>query len=262
MMRFAPLASLAVGHDYHGAGAAPVGLIPDVATERLAARPDLRLRLARGRAEVFAAEERAGLAGVAAGGALAFTFRLFPADPRLVAVTAGLAEARDGVAVLDLAEPAVRVVGEGDLRPLVPDGLVTDADARLRPLAVVRIAADPGAENQRYAVRFGAVERFWTYHVIGGAPEAAFRVRDRAGAVGFRALGERVMANGARARSFRSEVPIPASARPATRFELVAEGPFGPRSVVETLPCPRPGPGGLDLEDGATGAVSEIYVNL
>lgn len=262
MIRFAPLAGLTVRHDYHGPGAAPIDLVPDMATKALAARPDLRLRIARGRAEVFAPEDRPGLVGLAAGGALAFTFRLFPVDPQLMTVTEAVADARDAIAVLDLAEPSEHVVGDGDLRPLRPDDLVSGADARLRPLSVVRLAADPNGPERHYTVRFQAVARFWTYHVIGGGPEAAFRVRDRAGEVGFRTLGERLMANGARARSFRSEVAIPASARPMMRFELVSEGPFGPRSIVETLPCPRPGPGGIDSEDAATGPASDIYVNL
>lgn len=263
MMRFAPFASLTLGHDYCGPGPAPVDLIPDAATERLAARPDLRLRLARGRAELFAAEDRRGLAAVADGGALALTFRAYAADPRLVAVTAVLAEAGDAVAVVELAAgEAERRLVAADLRAVASGGPLTEADLRLRPMAVVRLSVDPEARDQRHDLRFGTVARFWTYHVIGGAAEAAYRVQDRAGAVGFRPLGARVLSNGARAQSFRSEVPIAERARPAVRFELLADGPFGPRSVVETLPCPRPGPGGIDIEGGAPVAAADIYVNL
>ena len=44
MIRFAPLIRLDVRHDYHGDAPPPLVLEPDAATERLAARPDLRLR--------------------------------------------------------------------------------------------------------------------------------------------------------------------------------------------------------------------------
>jgi hypothetical protein len=269
MMRFAPLLALEIAHDYHGPGPAPLDFIPDVATERLAARPDLRLRLSRGRAEVFAAEDRDALAALAGGEGLRFTFRIYPADPRLAAVTAAVsaavppARAAEAIAIVEIDGPGtVRAIGEDDLRPLEPGVVVTARDALVRPLAIVRVRVDPAARDVRHALRFEAAERFWTYHVIGGAPGARFQVRDRDGAVAFRALGARVMANGASAQSFRSDVPIAASARPARRFQLLAEGPYGPRSVVETLPAPRPGPGGIDRDEGAARAVSEIYVNL
>jgi hypothetical protein len=133
------------------------------------------------------------------------------------------------------------------------------ADVARPPLAILRLSPDPEARDAAYAVRFGAVERFWTYHVIGGSSEAEYGIRDRDGALTFDPLGPREMANGARARSFRSSAPIAERARPAGRFQLVSEGAFGPRVIMAVLPCPRPGPGILDPGGNAA---SEVFVNL
>ena len=86
-------------------------------------------------------------------------------------------------------------------------------------------------------------------------------MRDRTQALRFEPLGPRIMSNGAPAQSFRSSAPIPAHARPTGRFELISEGPFGPRVVVPVLPCPRPGPGAVD-PGGGERPVAEIFVNL
>jgi hypothetical protein len=263
---FAPLVRLEVRHDYHGDAPAPIALVPDAATARLAARPDLRLRLADGAAELFAAEPRDALALLAEAGALALTVRLYARDPDLLAVTEPLAP--DRIAVLAPGPSSGSrlhpgdTVGEADLRPLAADGLITAADLARPPLAIARITVDPAAEDVRHTVRFAATRRFWTYHVIGGAAGTSFAVRDPAGAVEFQSLGPRRMSNGAAAQSFRSTAPITAAARPAARFELLSEGPFGPRTVLPVLPCPRPGPGAIDRSDGTPRAVSEIYVNL
>ena len=120
---------------------------------------------------------------------------------------------------------------------------MTAADLARPPLAVVRITVDPQAHDAAYHVRFAAVARFWTYHVIGGAADASYGIRDRANALGFQALGPRTLSNGARAQSFRSSEPIAERARPPARFELVSEGPFGPRVVHAGASLPPPGSG-------------------
>jgi hypothetical protein len=268
MMRFAPLMRLTLRHDYHGAALPPIALHPDAATTALVARPDLRLRRGPGFAELLAAEDREALALVAGEAGLVLTLRLVPQAPALLAATAVLGVARDRIAVLDPGKRpsgplhAGETVDEGDLRPLPAVDPVTGADRLCRPLAILRLTLDPDATDLAYTVRFGAVARHWTYHVTGGPPDAVFTIRDRTGVVAFEPLGDRRLANGARARSFRSSEPIAESARPAARFALMAEGPFGPRSVIEALPGPRPGPGGLESDGGAPRAVSDIYVNL
>lgn len=256
MMRFAPLLRLDVRHAYHGDGPAPVALEPDAATWRLGTRPDLRTRLGAGVAEVFAAEDRSGLAE----DGLVLTFRLRPRDPAIAAVTAGIAGARGRLAVVELREGAAEVtVAEGDLQPLVAGEVITPADVARPPLAIARVVAGPEARDLGFVLRFGALARVWTYHVIGGAAEAAYGIRDRESALTFEALGPRTMSNGARAQSFRSSAPIAERARPTGRFELVSEGPFGPRVVMANLPCPRPGQG---FPDPGGAAASEIFVNL
>jgi hypothetical protein len=262
---FAPLLRLDVRHDYIGHTVPPIALDPDEATRQLAGRRDLRLRISDGCAQVYASENRTALRMLAADGALVLTFRLRPRDPSLAAVTGAVAEARDRIVVLDPGPlPAGTLhrgdtVTEHDLRPLIADRPVTSADVTSPPLAIVRLTVDPDGRDLAYSLRFGAVARFWTYHVIGGASDVSYGVRDRSNALTFEPLGLRVMSNGARAQSFRSSAPIPERARPVGRFELVSEGPFGPRVIVPVLPCPRPGPGAID-PGGAP--ASEIYVNL
>jgi hypothetical protein len=259
MMRFAPLLRLDVRHAYHGDGPAPIAFEPDAATWRLGTRPDLRIRLGAGVAEVFAADDRSGLAALAEDG-LAFGFRLRPRDPAIAAVTAAVAGARGRLAVVELREGVAEVtVAEGDLQPLVASEVITPADVARPPLAILRLVVGAEARDLAFTLRFGALARVWTYHVIGGAAEAAYGIRDRERALTFEALGPRTMSNGARAQSFRSSAPIDERARPVGRFELVAEGPFGPRVVMANLPCPRPGQG---FPDPGGGAASEIFVNL
>jgi hypothetical protein len=262
---FDPLLRLDVRHDYLGHVVPAIALEPDADTTALAARADLRLRLADGCAQLFAARDRTALTLLADEGALALTFRLRPRDPALFAMTAAVAEARDRIVVLDPGPVPPGALHRGDtvtdhdLRPLIADRPVTAADVTRPPLALVRITVDPHAGDAAYHVRFAAVERFWTYHVIGGAADASYAIRDRTSALEFEPLGPRTMSNGARAQSFRSRAPIAERARPPARLELVAEGPVGPRVVLPVLPCPRPGPGHAE-PGGAT--ASEIYVNL
>ena len=175
-------------------------------------------------------------------------------------MTAAVAQARDAIPVLELGTDRPTVtVGALDLRPLVADEIIAPVDLAYPPLAIVRLTVAPETRDAVFLVRFGAVARFWTYHVIGGAADAHYAIRDRDSALSFEPLGPRVMSNGARAQSFLSSAPIAERARPAGRFELVSEGPFGPRVVIATLPCPRPGPGILDPHGAAA---SEIFVNL
>lgn len=269
MTRFAPFFRLDVSHDYHGPTLRPpIAIEPDRATARLAARGDLRLRTGDGLAELFASEDRDALGLIAEAGELAFIFRLRARTPVLHGITAGLADTRGAVVVIEAAPGASgalqsgETVGAADMRPLAADGLLDPADLLRPPLALLRIVMAPEARDVQLSLRFGAVEAHWLYHVLGGAAEARIGIRDRKDEIGFDALGERVMSNGARALSFRSSAPIAARARPESRFELVSEGPFGPRVVLPALPCPAPGSGRIEKAGDARHLVSDIYVNL
>ena len=125
-----------------------------------------------------------------------------------------------------------------------PSEIIAPADLARPPLAIVRLAVAPEARDADFLVRFEAVERFWTYHVIGGAADVDYAVRDRdERALASSRSAPRLMSNGARAQSFRSSAPIAERARPAGRFELVSEGPFGPRVVMADPSLPAPGSG-------------------
>lgn len=268
MTRYVPFFRLHLAHDYFGSAHPPISIVPDRPTSRLTDHPDIRMRVGTGWIEVYASEDRSTLRQIAAGDGLVFTLRLRPQNPTLTSVTATISEAEGRIAVIDRDRPesgalfAGETLGEAELRPLQPDGIIVDADLYQTPLAIVRLTLDPDIKDARYALHFGAAERFWTYHVTGGRGDASLGIRDKSEAISFEALGEHVMANGVRARSFRSSAPIPARARPENRFELVSEGPFGPRVLLSALPCPRPGSGRIEKTGSVKRAVSEVYLNL
>ncbi|MEM8571104.1 MAG: hypothetical protein AAGG56_09370 [Pseudomonadota bacterium] len=267
MTRFEPLFRLNLVHDFHGSVRPPIAVIPDRATARFAAGPNLKLRNGSGWVEAYATDDQAMLQ-TEAGDTLVFTFRLRPHNPSLVSVTSGIAEARDKVFLVDLdvsggdVETDERMVGEQDLFDLEPNELIEDRDILRPPLGIVRLRMDANAKDANVSLRFGAAERFWTYHVMGSGTSSSLVIRDKTDAISFEAIGERMMANGVVAQSFRSSAPIAARARPENRFELVSEGPFGPRVVLSTLPSPWPGPGRIEGSGRGKRTVSEVYLNL
>ena len=169
-------------------------------------------------------------------------FALWSADPDLHFATTGLSDAPGQVAVLD-AGPVGRAAA-------VPERTRTVPVTARPPLAFVELRVDPEAREQRFEARLAAREVFWTYHVLGGRPDAVLRIRDPQAQIDFAPLGTRQITDGRTAQSFRSSRTIALRARPPQRFELVGEGPFGPRVVLPVLPAPRPGPTG------------DFYVNL
>jgi hypothetical protein len=267
MTQLEPFFRLDLSHEYFGTPHPPILILPDRDTARLASLPDLHMRRGTGWVEVQASTERGALRQASLAGDLSFTFRLREQTPNVVSVTAVLSDARRKLAVLDRERPAAgplqtgQTLGRADLRPLKAGGLIEDEDVQRPPLAILRLRLDPEARDLRYTLHFGAAEQFLTYHVMGVRADAALGIRDKAHAVSFEALGEHELANGMLARSFRSSAPIPARARPESRFELVSEGPRGSRVLLSSLPSPRPGPG-LIKGRGRKRPDSEIYLNL
>lgn len=268
MSQFQPFFRIDLSHDYFGTGHPPISILPDRSTTMLAGMPALHMRRGTGWIEVYADADRGTLRQLADSKSLAFTFRLREISPNVASVTAGLSDVRGRIAVidrdLDQSGPlhAGDILGEADFRPLEVGKLIEPGDVAQPPLAVLRLRPDPEARDLRCTLRFGAAERFWTYHVMGSRENATLGIRDREDAISFEALGEKRMANGMQALSFRSSRPIPARARPENRFELVSEGPFGPRVLLSSLPSPRPGPGRIEKHGNQKRAVSEIYLSL
>lgn len=228
MTLFAPLFTLTVTHAFHGdAGPAPIRLAPDAATAALARAEGLRLRLRDGLAEAFAPEAAIDAGAVADPAPRSFTFTLTARDPALVAMTAPLADVANRILRFDAPDDAPRSGGEPAPRP---------ASAPTAMLGIVTVRVPPDARDARRTIRLEAASLSWTYHILGADPDRSFSIRDRRDEIAFAPLGPRRLSNGAEALSFRSDGRIAASARAPARFDLVAEGPFGPRVVAPALP--------------------------
>ncbi|MEL6125752.1 MAG: hypothetical protein AAFR57_05050 [Pseudomonadota bacterium] len=122
------------------------------------------------------------------------------------------------------------------------------------------VTAEPEGRDLSASVEFAAVARIWTYNVTGGDASAKLAVQDPAGAASFDRIADRRLPNGTTARCFRSHDAIHLNRRPPERFELVSEGPFGPRTIVPILPTPTPTALRKDPDSGQL--TSDIYVNL
>ncbi|WP_424932710.1 hypothetical protein [Amaricoccus macauensis] len=268
MNGYTPFFRLDLSHDFFGSAQPPITILPDRQTVRLAHASNLRIRTGTGWVEVYAPDDRSNLQEFAHGGGLEFTLRLRAQNPTLASVTSAIAEATGMIAVIerDHPESGSLQVGEtlstADLRPLEVDGLIEDQDLKQQPLAIMRLMLGPDTHDARYNLRFGAAERFWTYHVTGSKGNATMGIRDKTDAVSFEALGQHVLSNGMRATSFRSKAPIPARANPGNRFELISEGPHGHKVLLSALPCPKPGSDRIEENGSNKCAVSEVYLNL
>jgi hypothetical protein len=266
MNSFGLLFRLNVLHDYLGGAQVPIRIEPDTATAKLTHAADLRMKVQYGRADILCVDDRTDLADFAEDGALTFVFRLLAEDPALIGITDTLADSRNSLFVLDsgLRAPGplhdTQTLAADDLRSLKPDDLITAADVLRPPLAIVRMRVAIDSSDAVYSVRFGASARYWTYHVMGGAPDSNFTIHDTVGDIGFNLLGPRAMADGRLATSFRSSDPIAYRARPGPRFELLGDGPFGPRVVLPVLPAAGPGSARLDPDGPGPGADIYVYV--
>ncbi|MEL6679933.1 MAG: hypothetical protein AAFQ51_14595 [Pseudomonadota bacterium] len=181
-------------------------------------------------------------------------FDVVATDPVVASVTEGLGTLGRApifpVTVVPQATDTVRLSSDS------AETLVTRPDVVARLL----VTADAAGRELSASVEFDSVARIWTYNVIGGDAGVPLSVRDTAGAVRFEAAAERTLPTGAVARCFRSADPIRLRERPEERFELVSEGPFGPRTLVPLLPAPAPT---ALRKDPASGAItSDIYVTL
>lgn len=243
MTTFRRLFQLDIAHEFFVGQLVPVRIVPHELPRRLVAAADLHLRADAGRLQVFADADPAGLRAHAEAGKVTFRFALLPDDARIPYVTAMLDKGASAGAV-----PVLE---------LSADGVATVRDARVladpiqpRAIAFLHLAIDPEAEDARFRLVLPARALPWTYHVLGARDDATLSIRDTASAVTF-ALAETTTTLGGRpARSFVSGSPIALRAHPLERFELVEDGPFGPRVIFPVLPTPQPGP------------TAEIYVNL
>lgn len=313
MTRFAPFFEINLVHDYYGDQTPPIDFQPDLATQNLVTRHDLRLRLMDGRIECFASDDRDAIKALAKQEkeekievlelkiaalksrmadvpdaatklkaletaldslaaqkeVLSFTFRLRAQNSSIMAVSEHIASAEQKIAVMDAGPDAGDLLhegdrlGEDDLRALEidefsVDDLLTAPDLISPPLAIVRLGIVPDAREKVHGIRFGAVKRFWIYHVRGGDDNANFNIKDRRDEIKFDQFEKTTGRNGMVIRSFRSDASISEQDRPDARFDLFRDGHFEPKPVVAPLPGPQAGPGVRDGNDMA----SEIYVNL
>ncbi len=248
MSAYVRLFRLVARHGCHGEDAPPIDWVAEPGTARRAAREGLILRPGGAALEAYAPE--GAVAGGAAAEPLAFDFRAMARDPALIAATEGLAGGAARLYALSLSADAPSAeAGPGDL---------TEQAAPSRAIGLARIALAPDARDLRLEARFPAAALPWIYVVSGVPEDVAVSISDARGEVVFAETGQREMARGVRARLFRSDRPIPLSARPDPRFALMRDGPFGPRVAVRPLPAPALG--ALSLAEGALGA--SIHVNL
>jgi hypothetical protein len=139
-----------------------------------------------------------------------------------------------------------------------------------RPLLLVHLALSndaggfPGAEGEPPArvclVRLAAGASHWKYYLLGALAQRELKVADVDGAVGFRrAEGERLASRAAAV--FLSERPIGLRERPAERFQLLENTPFGEKILMKRMPVASPGIRRKAEIDGRAVLVSEIFIN-
>jgi hypothetical protein len=253
MSAYVRLFRLVARHGCHGDDAPPIDWVAEPRTARLAAREGLILRPRGAALEAYAPEGAVAdddVTGDAVAEPLALDFWAMARDPALIAATEGLAGGAARLYALSLSADAPSAeAGPGDL---------TEEAAPSRALGLARISLGADARELRLEARFPAAALPWIYVVSGVPDDVAVTISDARGEVAFAETGAREMARGVRARLFRSDRPIPLSARPDPRFALMRDGPFGPRVAVRPLPAPALG--ALSLAEGALGA--SIHVNL
>ncbi|MEP3891341.1 MAG: hypothetical protein ABJN69_12855 [Hellea sp.] len=202
-------------------------------------------------------------------GRLNFTFGLRPQDSALFDVTEAVSESQNKVIVLGLTSESGALLETGalvsaaDLRDLKVDSfgvddINTQSEIIRPPLAILHLEIDAAAENCVYKVHFSSVKRHWIYHILCSDDDAMFTIKDTLGDIEFDTAGRPRRTNGTSVRSYKSNRAILARYRQPGRFELLQDGPLGPKSVMPVLPSPAMGSGVMD----GSQISSEIYVNL
>ncbi len=269
MNSFEPMFRLDIRHDYWAPHSPPLIAEPDEETRRFASLPSVRLRYGRGSVEGFCTTDRQALAMIAEEAPIALTFRLRATSDEVLTVTDVYAAGQNQTVVITATAPDSGTLHSGetvtasDLRSLKdPAFPLTASDLVARPFAVVSLTLDPGTVNRTWSIRFGAVERFWTYNVSGGAGDAKFSVNDTQDQHVFEQIDALDRPDGRVMRRFRSTTPIPARSRPDQRFELVNDGPFGRRVIIPVLPAASARIGAIDPSGTPPGGNTDIYVYL
>ncbi len=271
MMRFTPLVSVTVEHDYFADGTAHgLELRPDTVTaNRLAARwyawraDGSRLTIATDRANPPSGDEADA----------PFRFLAWVTDPLLTAASEPFLSNSPKILRLSMANKVQEPDGRWRLHPGVHAGAAGLGDAAAdatphpavperRPLFELALTA-PVAEGQPMdcVVRLASREVFWTYLVQGAAAHGTLSIIDADGAHNFDALGEAPIPGNHTAQVFRSTAPLPLAERAPYRFQLREQGSVAERVLIRRLPNagnrfrPIPGKTGPAME-------AEIFVNI
>lgn len=211
-------------------------------------------------------------------------------DPDFALATAGLAESRDQVLLLDsanaqapdaagwrLLHPGEHAGAESAVptdRPPLGDtpatvttppvaGALPAADRRVPPAFVLRIRIDApvATPGQRWCVSLQARTTHWKYLLPAEWAAQAPQVVDIDQRVGFEPPRPEPLADGRSALAARSRSAIALRRRPLQRFQLLARQPAADKVLVKRLPVASAGQLHLETIDGVRTLVSEIFVN-
>lgn len=286
MSAYRELFRVSIAHAYHG-GRLPENcrIVPAGATRALMGRCGLIMRqlpdafvflMPAARLDVL----RSDIAD--AGGAFSFLLCVHAGDPLLASYTAPsappgrllLADSRraarddDGAWRLHPDEHLGAESLAADDHPLCAEALA-QAPSR-RPLLLVHLAlsnaADgfPGAAGDppaaTFRVRLAAAASYWKYYLMGALAQRELAVADFDGAVAFRRTAEERLESRP-ACVFLSDRAIGLRERPAERFQLLENTPFGEKILMKKMPVASPGIRQKAEIDGRAVLVSEIFIH-
>lgn len=252
MTRYARLLTVTVGHDFFAPDRAPLKVVPMLPKTLLAA--DFLARVEDGQTEIICPD-----APELDPGPITIAFDIVADDAQALLATPPLQA---------LSGPLKPDAGETLVLDLAEDTETSTGRAASGTLMRFEIVLDPFATaTTRLALSVPAVATVWSYHILGGDPDTDLAIRDPAGALAFEAVASPEMLADRAIRSFQADAPLPLRRRPSQRFELVHEGPFGPKVLVAPLPAAA---AGLSATDGParghspshTVLKSDIFVTL
>ena len=271
MMRFAPLVSVTVEHDYFADGTAHgLELRPDAGTaKRLAAR---RYAWRADRSHLTIATDSANPPPDDEADT-PFRFLARVTDPLLTEASEPFLSNSPKILRLSMADRVQEPDGRwrlhaGDyaaakgLEDPAPDTTPHPAVPERRALFELALTAPPEADRpMNCVIRLASRQVFWTYLVQGTAARGALSIVDADGAHNFDALGEAQISGNHTAQVFRSTAPLALAERPPYRFQLREQGSVAERVLIRRLPSagsrfrPIPGRTGPAMQ-------AEIFVNI
>lgn len=135
---------------------------------------------------------------------------------------------------------------------------------RNRMERIAQVSIDMTDDDTRaVTLRFEAVEALWAYHVTGPGSRDDLLVVDPSKRVSFQSQGRRRLPDGSEAQVIRSDLALPARARPSQKFMLQRPSAFGPETLIPVLPAAGKMFKPIPEEEGATSRLqSDIYVTL